>query len=125
VARSKHEEGERSMRFLMLVCRDSSIAFTAEERRSIGPEVEAWVMEMERRGVRLQGDVLAPDDATATVRVRRGEVVIVKGPRLQTTEAVSGFNLLNCVDEDEAVEVAAKHPIARFGAIELKPFADG
>jgi hypothetical protein len=113
------------MRFLMLVCRDTSIAFTAEERRSIGPEVEAWVTEMERRGVRLQGEVLAPDDATATVRVRHGELVVVKGPRMQTTEAVSGFNLLDCVDVHEAIEVAAKHPIARFGAIELKPFADG
>lgn len=42
----------------MLVCRDESIEFTSEDRQNIGPAVGAWVSEMEKRGVRLQGDVL-------------------------------------------------------------------
>lgn len=113
------------MRLLMLVCRDESIGFSPQQRASIGPEVEAWVTEMERRGVRLQGEVLAPVDQTATIRVRRGEVIVNHGPRVETTEPVSGFNLLNCADLNEALEVAAKHPIARFGTIELRPLAEG
>jgi hypothetical protein len=80
---------------------------------------------MERRGVRLQGDVLAPVDEAATVRVRRGEVLVGRGPLLDTSEPISGFNLLDCADLDEALEVSAKHPIARFGTIELRPFAEG
>ena len=35
------------MRFLMLVCRDESIALGPDERAAIGPAVEAWVVEME------------------------------------------------------------------------------
>jgi hypothetical protein len=57
----------------MLVCRHDSIEFTAQDRQSIGLEVQAWVSEMEERGVRLQGDVLAPVEAMATVSVRGGE----------------------------------------------------
>jgi hypothetical protein len=46
------------MRFLMLVCRDESIAFNPADRGRIGPQVQVWVSGMEQRGVRLQGDVL-------------------------------------------------------------------
>jgi hypothetical protein len=34
-----------------------------------------------------------------------------------------GFNLLDCADLDEAIEASAKHLIARFGVIELRPIA--
>jgi hypothetical protein len=111
------------MRFLMLVCRDEAIAFTADDRQKIGPEVQAWVAEMEERGVRLQGDVLAPVNATATVSVRGGETLVEHGPRVAMDAPASGFNLLDCSDLEEAIEVSAKHPIARFGVIELRPFA--
>ena len=75
--------------------------------------------------MRLQGDVLAPVDATATVSVRGDETRVDRGPRVETEAPVSGFNLLDCADLDEAIEVSAKHPIARFGVIELRPFAEG
>jgi hypothetical protein len=64
------------MRFLMLVRRDESIAFSSEDRGTIGVQVQAWVSEMEQRGVRLQGEVLASVDASTNVRVRGGEIEI-------------------------------------------------
>jgi hypothetical protein len=109
----------------MFVCRDRSIEFSPADRAGIGPDVEAWVAEMERRGVRLQGHTLAPPSDAATIRVRGGEVLVGDGPLVETNEPIAGFNLLECADLDEAVEVAAKHPIARFGTIELRAFADG
>jgi hypothetical protein len=113
------------MKFLMLVCRDESIAFSPEDRQNIGPQVLVWVSEMEEHGVRLQGDVLAPVNFTATVSVRGGETHVERGPRVEMAAHASGFNLLECADVDEAIEVSAKHPIARFGVIELRPFAEG
>jgi len=113
------------MKFLMLVCRDESIAFAPEDRGNIGSEVQAWVSEMEQRGVRLQGVVLAPVQATTTVCMRGGEVRVDHGPRVDMSAPASGFNLLDCADLDEAIDVSAKHPIARYGVIELRPFANG
>ena len=107
------------MKFMMLVYRDESIPFTTED---IGPEVEAWASEMEERGIRLQGAVFAPVSATASVSVRGGETQIDRGPRVEIA-APAGFNLLECTDVDEAIDVSAKHP--RFGFLELRPFADG
>jgi hypothetical protein len=108
----------------MLVCRDVSIELSPEQRATIGPEVQAWVTEMEDRGVRLRGDVLAPADATTTVSVRSNEVIVESGPRVATAAPASGYNLIECSDLEEAVAVAAEHPIARFGLIELRPIAE-
>lgn len=113
------------MKLLMLVCRDQSIEFTVEDRQNIGPQVQAWVSEMEARGIRLNGDVLAPDGETTTVSVRDGETLVARGARVEMAAPASGFNLLECASLEEAIEVSAKHPIARFGVIELRPYAEG
>lgn len=113
------------MKYVMLVCRDPSIQLSAEERGTIGPEVEAWVQEMEGRGVRVLGQELAPVHDATTIRVRGGEVVLADGPFAETKELIAGFDILDCADLDEAIAVAAKHPVARLGALELRPFAEG
>ncbi|MGI8714539.1 MAG: YciI family protein [Solirubrobacteraceae bacterium] len=109
----------------MLICRDESIAFRAEDRGRMGPQVRAWVTEMEQRGVRLQGDVLTDVEATTNVRVRGGETEVDTGPRVEMPAPPSGFNLIECSDLEEAIEVSAMHPVARYGVIELRPIVDG
>jgi hypothetical protein len=107
------------MRFLMLVCRDETIPFAPEDRGRIGEQVGAWVAEMQERGVRLMGEVLAPVAEAATVAVRHGETAVTRGPRSPGV-APSGFNLIECADLEQAIEVSAAHPIARYGSIELR-----
>jgi hypothetical protein len=104
------------------LCRYSELP--AEQRATIGPEVGAWIGEMDGRGVRLQGQELARVQDATTIRVRGGEVVIADGPFAETKEQIAGFDILDCADLDEAMEVAAKHPVARFGSLELRPFAE-
>jgi hypothetical protein len=108
----------------MLVCRDESIEFSLQDRGTIGSRVQAWVAEMEQRDVRLLGDVLVPVDATITVSMRDGKVDVDHDPRGPMSVPASGFNLLECADIDEAIEVSAKHPIAEFGLIELRPIVE-
>jgi hypothetical protein len=113
------------MKYLMLVCGDPSIELAPEQLATIGPEVEAWIGEMDGRGVRVQGQELAGVEDATTIRVRGGEVVIADGPFAETKEQIGGFDILDCADLDEAMEVAAKHPVARWGSLELRPFAEG
>ena len=80
---------------------------------------------MDGRGVRLQGNQLAPVSDATTVRVREGEILIADGPFAETKEQIGGYDLLECADLDEALEVAAKHPVARFGLLEVRPFMEG
>jgi hypothetical protein len=56
------------------------------------------------------------------VRIRDDEVLVSDGPFAETKEQIGGFDVLECASLDEALEVAAKHPVARFGAIDVRPF---
>ena len=111
------------MKYLMFVCVDESLA-TPEATKDMGRDTMAWVQEMDGRGVRLQGNRLQEISTATTVRVRGGEVVLADGPFAETKELVAGYDLLECDDLDEALEVAGKHPVARIGSIEVRPFAE-
>ena len=106
------------MRYMLLVCHDET--FSPPE--SIDADTDAWVEEMERRGVRKAGDILRPASDATTVRVRSGEVLLSDGPFAETKEQVAGYDLIECADLDEAIEVASKHPMAKAGMIEVRPF---
>ena len=77
---------------------------------------------MEGRGVRLFGSRLEGVEQARTVRVKGGQLLITDGPFAETKEQIAGFDILECADLDEALEVAAKHPMAAFGMLELRPF---
>lgn len=49
------------------------------------------------------------------------EVLVTDGPFADTKEWIAGFDLRECADLEEAVEIAAKHPMARLGRIEIRP----
>ncbi len=107
------------MRYLMLVCVDPDLPAGADEG---APDVEAWVSEMDGKGIRLIGERIRPGSDATTVRVRNREVLLSDGPYAETKDLIAGFDVLECADLDEAVEVAAKHPMAWGGVIELRPF---
>jgi hypothetical protein len=67
------------------------------------------------------GERLRPTADATTVRVRDGEVLASDGPFAETKEQIGGYYVVDCKDLDEAVEVAAKIPGARFGSIEVRP----
>jgi hypothetical protein len=115
---------EASVKYMLFIYPDRSIQLSPEQRAAIPDSVGSWVREMEARGVRLLGAVLEPATEAATVRVRDGEAVVENGPAVENDPQISGFNILDCADLDEALEVASKHPVATFGILELRPFAD-
>lgn len=112
------------MKYMLFTYRDPSVGLDPEQRAAIPAAVEAWCNEMDARGVRLQGHVLAPVGETKTIRVRDGEVLLSDEPVAEASLQIAGFNILECADLDEALEVASKNPGASFGTLELRPFAD-
>jgi hypothetical protein len=107
------------MKYLMFVCTDTE----PDTDPAPEPDIEAWVADNDARGRRLDGDALAPPSTATTVRVRNGELLVSDGPFTETKEVIVGYDLLDCADLDEAIEVARAHPMARFGRLELRPFA--
>ncbi|HEY2506806.1 MAG TPA: YciI family protein [Streptosporangiaceae bacterium] len=87
-------------------------------------EIEAWDDEMDRRGILVGGGRLETASLTVTIRERAGEVLIADGPFAETKEQIAGYAVLECQDLTEAIEVSTRHPTVRFGAFELRPYAD-
>jgi hypothetical protein len=121
------------MKYLMLVCYDPSQQADEEAQQEPAAQDPAdsddggdgsfpWLDEMTARGIRLDGDRLSPPAAGRTVRVRHGEVLLADGPFAETKEVIVGYDVIECADLDEAVAVAAAHPVAQRGAIEVRPF---
>ena len=121
----------KQMKFLMLVCVEEERFENDEEAaaRAAAEEAEPedggsfpWLDDVMARGVRLDGDRLRPPREAKTVLVRDGEVLVSDGPFAETKEIICGYDVLECADIAEAVQVAAAHPVAAFGKIEVRPF---
>jgi hypothetical protein len=109
------------MKFMLFTYRDPSVQLDTEERAAVPPAVAAWCEEMDARGVRLEGHVLGPLAESRTIQVRDGQPSFGEGPVAEKSVHIAGFNILECADVDEALEVAAKNPGASFGILELRP----
>lgn len=111
------------MKYLLFICADGMPA--PDQLEVMQRECPGWVEEMDGRGVRLLGRELDLPATAVTVRVRDGETLVSDGPFTETKEFIAGFDVLECADLDEAIEVAAKHPSSWFQTIEIRPFMDG
>lgn len=103
------------MKFQLFICPSRSREMTDADRAAIPAAMEAWYDEAGAR--RLEGAIFGDG---ATVSVRDGDVTRSDGP--SATAGIAGFNILDCADLDDAVALAAKHPMARFGTVELRPY---
>lgn len=85
------------------------------------PSAVNWGDEMNARGARLYGDRLRPAADATVVKVRGGETVTTSGSISGGDDPIAGFDVIRCADLAEAVEIAARHPMARAGQIEIRP----
>jgi hypothetical protein len=102
------------MRYLLLIRGDESAAAHADDG------CDGWSERMLERGVLRGGGGLRPPAEGKAVRIRRRQLILSDGPFAETKEQVGGFCLIEAADLDEAVEVAAEHPAAAYGTIEVR-----
>jgi hypothetical protein len=112
------------MKYMLLVCWDAERMNAQEEPKPGEREVEGfpWLDDLQARGRWVIGDQLAPPRRARSVRVRDGKKLVTDGPFVETKEILGGFDIIEAESLDEAVEIAAGHPVAEFGAIEVRPF---
>jgi hypothetical protein len=112
------------MKYLMLICWDAQrMDAQTEPQATDTPEEESfpWLDDVQARGIWVTGDQLAPPRRARSVRVREGKPIVTDGPFAETKEAVGGFDIIECGSLEEAIEVAAGHPAAQIGTIEVRP----
>jgi hypothetical protein len=108
------------VKYALLICDDESASPTNEELAS-DPVHQRWERDLRERGALLVGTRLRPVSAASTVQVRNGETLVSDGPFAETKDIIGGIVFVECADLDEAIAIAAGHPYARFGVVEVRP----
>ena len=104
------------MKYVCLVYGEEQVMQTVDDRECVA-NGEA----LRRSGHYVAAEALQPAATAATVRVRNGKTVVTDGPFAEAKEMIAGFYLIDARDLDEAVQLAARIPPARVGAIEVRP----
>lgn len=108
------------MKYVLLIC-DDEVDPPSNEEMADDPVHQAWVDDLERRGAEVYGVRLRPTDDATTVRVRQGETLVSDGPFAETKDFVGGVVIVECDHLDDAIAIAAGHPYAQRGSIEIRP----
>jgi hypothetical protein len=94
------------------------------ESEAIMNEYFSFTGDIQKNGKYVAGEALQPTATATTVRVRNGKVSTTDGPFAETKEQLGGFYLIEAKDLNDAIQVAARIPSARFGSVEVRPVVD-
>jgi len=112
-------EEKNPMKYMLLICVDPTEVI---EPSPGGMQIEDWVDEMNSNGIRLDGERLQAPSTAKTVRHRGGKIITTDGPFAETKEIMAGYDIIEAANLEQAIDVAAKHPMARAGLVEVRPF---
>ena len=103
----------------------------------LGPEAlaegmrafQVYAKALEDAGVLASAEVLQQSNATTTVTLAAGELVVQDGPFADTKEQLGGTFVIDVPDLDAAIEWARRAPSVSWGHVEIRPtatrFVDG
>ena len=83
---------------------------------------EAWRQDLKARGIHVLGTSLGGRDTATVVRVRDGQRLLSDAPFIGIEDFMAGIDVVSCADRQQAIRLAAAHPLARYHAIEVRPF---
>ena len=99
-------------------------AMTKTEADTCTEEILAYDDDLRKAGHLIVAHALQPIETATTIRVRNGKLSATDGPFAETKEQLGGFILIDARDLNEAIQVAAKIPLARRGSIEVRPIRE-
>lgn len=113
------------MRYLCMICAETVMEQMAEaEAARQYSEYAVFTDNIKANGHFISANRLKPSDTATTIRVRNGQITLTDGPFAETKEQFGGYYVIEARDLNEAIQVAAKIPGARYGCVELRPIAD-
>ena len=111
------------MRYILLVYAKEG-AVNEAEREKCYAESAQLCRELESRGQFVAASPLQSIDTATSVRLRNGKPVVTDGPFAETHEQLGGYYMVEARDLNEAINIAARIPGARWGTIEVRPVVE-
>jgi hypothetical protein len=114
------------MKYLCMIYTDEAAIAnrTKEEADKLMAEYMELTASFQRNGHYIGANRLQPVHTATTVRLRNGSLSTTDGPYAETKEQLGGYYLLEARDLNQAIQLAARIPAARFGSIEVRPLAE-
>jgi hypothetical protein len=111
------------MKYLCLIYEDETVgrALPKNEMEKVMSEYWAFTDDVKKSGKHVASNALQPTNNATTVRIRNGKVSTTDGPFAETKEQLGGFYLIEAKDLNDAIQVAARIPSARWGSVEVRP----
>ncbi|MNO86186.1 YCII-related domain protein [compost metagenome] len=114
------------MKYLCLIYVDEKAAarLPPEEYRAVVDECLTYEERLRESGHLVAAEALQSVECATTLRHHNGQLSITDGPFAETREQLGGFYMIEARDLNEAIQIAAKIPPGRLGAIEVRPIRD-
>jgi len=109
------------MKYILLIYLDEQHPLSETERQECYVESTQLAHHLRSNGQYLGANPLQPTAMATSVRVREGKRLITDGPFAETREQLGGYFLIEVKDLDEAINIAARIPMARKGTVEIRP----
>ncbi|MBX3485573.1 YciI family protein [Phenylobacterium sp.] len=111
------------MKFICLVYAEPGAVsnLPAGEKDALDRDSLAYDRELEAAGHFIAASALQGVRTARTVRVRKGKPLVLDGPFAETKEVLCGFIFIEAADADEAMRIAERIPMARYGTVEVRP----
>ncbi|GJL63427.1 MAG: hypothetical protein NPIRA04_20810 [Nitrospirales bacterium] len=111
------------MKYMLLIYGDEK-SLNETERQDCYVESTQLAHQLKSAGQYLAANPLHPTAMATSVQVRDGKRLVTDGPFAETREQLGGYFLVEAKNLDEAIDVAARIPMARKGTVEVRPVID-
>lgn len=113
-------EGGRAVKYLLLIYNKPEPVESARVAELIRGHAAVY-RELADAGKLVSSASLTTPLAATTVHLSESGVpAVTDGPFLETKEFLAGYYLVDCATRDEALEIAARIPCGRAGAVEVR-----
>lgn len=111
------------MRYMFLLYSEANAGPAEGSPEQVAEMKEWWTYSeaLAKEAGMTVGDPLQPVSTATTVRVQGGRTTTTDGPFAETKEILGGYYIVDVADLDQAIEWAAKCPLAAYGSIEIRP----
>ena len=114
------------MKYAVLVYHEEAkmMALGDDELKGLIQECAAWIDELERGSRHVFSAGLQAAATATTLRKRQGTISATDGPFAETREFFGGLTIVEARDLNEAIQLAAKHPVLAVASLEVRPAID-
>jgi len=112
--------GGNLVKYMLLIYGDEQVLDDIDRERCYVESAEL-AQNLHSAGQYLAAAPLYPTSKAMSVRVRESRRLVTDGPFAETREQLGGYFLIEANDSDEAIDIAARIPMARLGTVEIRP----